>query len=778
MISSEKYWNTWDPYNFAVMKNPVTGLTIVPGTYSSMENSFREFLDYDSLRLLEHEKSGRYCRLRAEHATAEYELEYLKPDAWTVMARVRCVKQPVEWGLRVNVLFTVGYEYAAGGMAGVKSAAERTGSIELVERKAERSLKGKSGDYCAAVLFDPSPYEVTFAAARDAVGRSMEGQGFKGTGDRDAADRSWASCRLTLEQTDEFRAVISEAHSEEGAAKKAQAALAKFAEWDEMKAAILAEVPDDDGTVYPGMTRAVHEIMNWNHVYSPDLGRAYTCIAKKWNAEFGDWYVFFTDTCYQMMMNAATGDYEMAAEDLDLALSMMTADGNFAGLLCGYQRWVDRAQPPVFAYCLLVYYLYTGDLAGVQKAYGPLRAAQDWYLRERSVNGDGLISLGTSMAGGGDYRGMKLAAKNETAMDNSPMYDAAEFDSDSCILQLYDVGITSLEILDVQCTAELARLLGRTDEAAELETACEERRKKAAEVLWNDADGIFANRMFAGPDGAPGEFGVTSPTSFYALAAGLADEEQLDRCVEHIFDPEEFFTECPLIAINAKDPSAKENRYWRGRTWAPQTFWTYVGLRRCGRDAEAHRLAAAAVKYFYKHWTAERRVWENYNPYTGEGRDTPTSQPFYSWTALLPFLWSCEQLGADPWSGFFFGMPDGGAFTQNRRLLRGALYEACSDGGVTTLSRNGEQIFESDIPARFKRFVWEEHYASVETEVPAEGGYVCFAKDAFRVCVDGEDLTAGEEHEMTGADDADDIADGTACRIALAPGAHKVEIWG
>ena len=65
MISSEKYWNTWDPYNFAVMKNPVTGLTIVPGTYSSMENSFREFLDYDSLRLLEHEKSGRYCRLRA-----------------------------------------------------------------------------------------------------------------------------------------------------------------------------------------------------------------------------------------------------------------------------------------------------------------------------------------------------------------------------------------------------------------------------------------------------------------------------------------------------------------------------------------------------------------------------------------------------------------------------------------------------------------------------------------------------------------------------------------
>ena len=760
MISADKYWNTWDPYNFAVMKNPVTGLSVVPGTYSSMENSYREFLDYDSLRLLEHEKSGRYCRLRVEHATAEYELEYLKPDAWTVLARIRCVKQPVEWGLRVNVLFTVGYE---AGM----------GSVELIERKAERSLKGKSGDYCAAVLFDPSPYEVVFAGMHDAVGRSMEGQGFKGTGERDAAERAWASCRFTLEQTDEFRAVIAEAHSEEGAAKKAAAGLAKFSDWDALKAEILAEVPDDDGTVYPGMTRAVHEIMNWNHMFSPQLNRAYTCIAKKWNAEFGDWYVFFSDTCYQMMMNAATGDYEMAAEDLDLALSMMTAEGNFAGLLCGYQRWVDRSQPPVFAYSLLIYYAYTGDLAGVQKAYGSLRAAQEWYLRERSVHGDGLMSLGTSMAGSGDYRGMKLGAKNETAMDNSPMYETAAFDPDTCILQLYDAGITALELLDIECTAQLAELLGRTDEAAELKEAYETRRAKAREVLWNGEDGIFANRMFADAEGTPGEFGLTSPTSFYALAAGLADEKQLERSMEHIFDPEEFFTECPLIAINAKDPSAKENRYWRGRTWAPQTYWTYLGLRRYGRDAEAHRLAEAAVKYFYKHWTEERRVWENYNPYTGEGRDTPTSQPFYSWTALLPYIWSAEQFGIDPWSGFFFGLPDGDAFRQSRRQVRGALYEACSDGAVTTLTRNGERVFMSDIPARFKHFTWDAHYASVSVEVPAgnagaerpvaAAGYVQFpGRKPLLVRIDGAEVPA------------DDCADG---RILLTPGVHKVEAW-
>lgn len=85
---------------------------------------------------------------------------------------------------------------------------------------------------------------------------------------------------------------------------------------------------------------------------------------------------------------------------------------------------------------------------------------------------------------------------------------------------------------------------------------------------------------------------MTSPTSFYPLAAGAVDGLRLEDMVRNVFDPGLFFTECPLIAINARSPAAHENRYWRGRTWAPQSFWTYLGLRRYGRDEEANRLAA------------------------------------------------------------------------------------------------------------------------------------------------------------------------------------------
>lgn len=104
-----------------------------------------------------------------------------------------------------------------------------------------------------------------------------------------------------------------------------------------------------------------------------------------------------------------------------------------------------------------------------------------------------------------------------------------------------------------------------------------------------------------------------------------------------------------------------------------------------GRDAEAHRLAERAVSGFERHWTTERRSFENYNPFTGEGADTVDSQPFYSWTALFPLMWSLEQFGVTPWDGLFFGMLDGAAFSQKNRLYRGRRYDAVCDGSEMTL---------------------------------------------------------------------------------------------
>ena len=63
----------------------------------------------------------------------------------------------------------------------------------------------------------------------------------------------------------------------------------------------------------------------------------------------------------------------------------------------------------------------------------------------------------------------------------------------------------------------------------------------------------------------------------------------------------------------------------------------FLGLRRYGFVAEAHTLAARGRTMFDRAWS-ERRSYENWNQRTGEGGDSPDSDPFYTWGALLPLL--------------------------------------------------------------------------------------------------------------------------------------------
>ncbi len=63
----------------------------------------------------------------------------------------------------------------------------------------------------------------------------------------------------------------------------------------------------------------------------------------------------------------------------------------------------------------------------------------------------------------------------------------------------------------------------------------------------------------------------------------------------------------------------------------------FLGLRRYGFATEAHRLAQRSRAMFDRGWS-ERRSYENWNQRTGEGGDSPDSDPFYTWGALLPLL--------------------------------------------------------------------------------------------------------------------------------------------
>src|SRR3546814_2196367 len=91
--------------------------------------------------------------------------------------------------------------------------------------------------------------------------------------------------------------------------------------------------------------------------------------------------------------------------------------------MTGRDSWVDRTQPPIAGFLLWMAYLRSGSRELLERAYPTLLANHDWWFATRDGNGNGLMEYGTSPVGEGLYRGTKLAAKDESSMDNSPTHD-------------------------------------------------------------------------------------------------------------------------------------------------------------------------------------------------------------------------------------------------------------------------------------------------------------------------------------------------------------------
>jgi putative isomerase len=84
--------------------------------------------------------------------------------------------------------------------------------------------------------------------------------------------------------------------------------------------------------------------------------------------------------------------------------------------------------------------------------------------------------------------------------------------------------------------------------------------------------------------------------------------------------------------------------------WPPFNYLVFLGLRRYGYADEARMLADRSAAMFDEGWR-DRRSYENFNQRTGEGGDSPDSDPFYTWGALLPLLGRLAEMDADEVTG-------------------------------------------------------------------------------------------------------------------------------
>jgi hypothetical protein len=409
-------------------------------------------------------------------------------------------------------------------------------------------------------------------------------------------------------------------------------------EWlDASRAALLAGqlAYGDSGELYGAMRTC----LAWDTIYEPEKDQVCTPVSRLWNLGWGGYVLFCWDTYFAAMM-CMIDNPDLASANAIAITREKTESGfvpNFGASNDFKSR--DRSQPPVGSMAVREIYRIHRERWLIEELFDELLTWNRWW-KENRVTPDNVLCWGSNPFEPRSGTHWELNSVNDTAgaalesgLDNSPMYDDVPFDNETHLMQLADVGLTGLYIMDCEALADLAAVIGRSEELELRERA--EQIKDGLETLWDDETGIYQNRRTD-----TGEFyRRISPTNFYALYSDKVSPERAERMMrEHFYNADEFWGEYIIPSISRNDPAYPEQDYWRGRIWAPMNYLAYLAMRRHGLPEACRDLADKSAELFMLEWKTHGHVHENYDGNTGLGCGVRNSDKFYHWGALLALI--------------------------------------------------------------------------------------------------------------------------------------------
>ncbi|MEM1328634.1 MAG: trehalase family glycosidase [Bacteroidota bacterium] len=382
--------------------------------------------------------------------------------------------------------------------------------------------------------------------------------------------------------------------------------------------------------------QALQSVIAWNQFYDAFNDRGLASVSRIWNEAWGGYIIFDWDTYFIGLM-AALENKILAYANIFAITDAVTDNGFIPNVKSTYLRSNDRSQPPVGSLCVKMIYDRYGEKWFLEEVYEELLSWNRWWSKYR--DNQGYLSWGSDPHLEGMSPHTKQAAKWESGLDNSPLFDEAKFDSTTNMLNLASVGLMSLYIADCKYLAAISEELEKEKEAKELRSRADQYAQKLNE-LWDEKTGIYRDKNLT-----TGEFSThIAPTNLYPLLAHVPTPKQARRMVqEHLLNPDIFYGDWMIPSIARNDSAYIDNSYWRGRIWAPMNFLVYLGLRNYELEEAQQLIAKKSEALLMQSWLGKRRIHENYNADTGQGDDVRNSDPFYAWGALLAFIPLIEE---------------------------------------------------------------------------------------------------------------------------------------
>ncbi len=252
------------------------------------------------------------------------------------------------------------------------------------------------------------------------------------------------------------------------------------------------------------------------------------------------------------------------AQNLILALFDIQRDDGFIPHMARPDFTSDITQPPVIGWGAWLVYEKSRDREFLKKVLENNKRFLLWCQQNRRKSEKELYSWHTNPE--------KNNRCDESGMDNSPRFDT---ESD-----LYAIDFSCYMANEADFMKRIADELEDTENAGFFGAWYEKIKADINCTLWCEEDGFYYDF-----DINAGDFHkVQSVSSFLPLFAEICDEDQCNKLILHLENPDEFGTELPVPSISKKDKTFGTDM-WRGPVWLNYNYMIAEGLARYGFDA-------------------------------------------------------------------------------------------------------------------------------------------------------------------------------------------------
>lgn len=244
-------------------------------------------------------------------------------------------------------------------------------------------------------------------------------------------------------------------------------------------------------------------------------------------------------------------------------------------------------------------YKVTDDKQFLNEAYESGKKFYNYYVSNRDADNDGLCEWGAH-------------AVLECVRDaRVAVWDKVDWPSN-----FEGIDLNVMLVSEANALSEMAEELGKTDEAANWKRDAEKRTELINKTFWDSETEFFYNVDKNDQDFSfktKDDLKIQEIIGFLPLWANTATDEQAEKLMKHLTNPNTFWRRFGIPTLSAEDDYYNPIGYWNGPIWVQWQYLIFRGLINYGYNDEAKQLVYKVLDNVINQLKTDHWFWEFYS---------------------------------------------------------------------------------------------------------------------------------------------------------------------